>query len=298
MKHLTRELLELAEGSLPEAERARVERHLSHCASCREKAREIADGVELVRELAPRRLPPTRAETIRRALEEAPSGPEHRGRRLPAARAWAAAAAAVVIGLALLWTARSREPHVALRKATGPPTRFEQVARELHARLRDPDAPLEFRSESGREVRRWVKEHTDLSASLADRRPPEDIERYRLRGASSVKLGDYSAAAVTFLVDSRPVTLLLTKQENVPDAPRWNFLGKRVRYRVEREGETLKLLSWTNSGNAYTLVSELPGLGQRACLVCHTDPARRRLIEGLAPESLEHRDALAPLRPR
>ena len=88
---------------------------------------------------------------------------------------------------------------------------------------------------------------------------------------------------IAFRVDDKPVSLLVAPDARVPDAPRWSALGKRVRWQVDPETGA-KLLSWTNSGQAYTLVSELPGGGQRACLVCHTDPRRRALIASLDSE--------------
>ena len=56
--------------------------------------------------------------------------------------------------------------------------------------------------------------------------------------------------------------------------------GKSVR---SRTADGHRLLSWTNSGQSYVLVADLPGDGRRACFVCHTQPARRRVIDRLAP---------------
>jgi hypothetical protein len=119
-----------------------------------------------------------------------------------------------------------------------------------------------------------------VSPSLATRRPAGEGHRYDLLGARAVQGEGFTAAAIAFRVDETPVTLLVAPGDRVPDAPRWSPLGKRVRWRVDSETGA-KLLSWTNSGQAYTLVSELPGGGQQACLVCHTDPKRRALIASL-----------------
>jgi hypothetical protein len=87
--------------------------------------------------------------------------------------------------------------------------------------------------------------------------------------------------AVWYAVDGRPVTLTVARQQDVPDGtPAWTLAGKRVRAR--RMGAH-NLLSWTNSGQSYVLVSDLPADGRRACFVCHTQAARRAVIERLAP---------------
>jgi hypothetical protein len=53
------------------------------------------------------------------------------------------------------------------------------------------------------------------------------------------------------------------------------------------------LLSWTNSGQIYTLVTELPGLGLESCFICHTDADGRPLIRAIGrpparPRSPDH----------
>ena len=89
-------------------------------------------------------------------------------------------------------------------------------------------------------------------------------------------------AAVVYAVDGVPVVLVTARQRDVPDAPRWSLGGKRVHH---RDVAGAHLLTWSNSGKAYALVSELPRLGRDACLLCHADPRRRELIRSLAAPS-------------
>jgi hypothetical protein len=154
------------------------------------------------------------------------------------------------------------------------------VARALHAGLASGAARLQIETDSVPQVRRWLRERTGLSASLAASRPAAERERYLLRGAAAVPADGFTAAAISYSVDSHPVTLLTARAKEVPASPPWGLFGKKVRYRLDPRTGT-KVLTWTNSGQAYALVSDLPQLGQQACLVCHTDPARRQVIQTL-----------------
>ena len=78
-------------------------------------------------------------------------------------------------------------------------------------------------------------------------------------------------------MDRAPLLLVAARQEEVPEAPHWSPLGKRVSYRrVNGTG----VLTWTNSGKAYALVADLPTL-KRGCLLCHVDARRRELVRDL-----------------
>jgi hypothetical protein len=86
------------------------------------------------------------------------------------------------------------------------------------------------------------------------------------------------AAAVAYRIDGRPAVLLIADAGDVADRPEaWTLTGKTVRQHVD-PATGVKLLTWTNSGQLYTLASSLGGAGLEGCFVCHTDAKRRRLI--------------------
>jgi hypothetical protein len=74
--------------------------------------------------------------------------------------------------------------------------------------------------------------------------------------------------------------LLTARAADLPQAPARGWIGKRIRFRFDAE-RRVKLLTWTSSGQTYTLGSNLPGFGARSCLLCHTDATRRKLIDEL-----------------
>lgn len=281
-KHVDRELPAYCEGALSEIESERVRKHLEQCGRCRRRAEETAAGVSLAGLLSPVSLPSDRAEAIRRSLVEGSGARGEAGREPAFSLAWrlAALAATVAATLGVIWYWRARGPDVQVEEASAPAAEFEELARALHSGLVSGNARLQIETDSVPQVRSWLRERTGLSASLAANRPAAERERYLLRGAAAVPANGFTAAAISYSVDSRPVTLLTARAKEVPASPHWGLFGKKVRYRLDPRTGT-KVLTWTNSGQAYALVSDLPQLGQQACLVCHTDSARRRAIETL-----------------
>lgn len=278
--HPRRWLAAFGEGELPQAKRRRVEAHLARCPACRARMGEIERGLEAARTLGPVPVPAERRRRIERALGD-PAAAQAAGARGGGtspwrAPRWAVVAAAAGLALAALWLgARSRG--VELEAATTPPGRLETLALAAHARLASGEPSLQLESSGPAEVRAWLARR-GLSAALAEPRPPADAPIYRLAGATDLSRPGLTAAAVLYEVDGEPLVLVAARQEEVPEAPRWSPLGKRVRHR--RVGGTT-LLTWTNSGKAYALVAA-PRRVQRGCLLCHTDERRRALARDLA----------------
>lgn len=270
-RHPDADLMRLADGVLPAAEAAGVSVHLESCDRCRGVLAELEDGVELARGLHVSRLPARRAEAIRRTLEEAPIGVTRpRGRRIGV---WAAAVAVVVGSLGFFFATR---PVLAFRPGLAEPLPFEELALRAHRALLSGAPALDVESSSVPDIRAFLGER-GLHLGLATQKggePRIEIEGARLLPGHGAPVG-----AVSYKVDGRDVTLLVTHAAEVPQAPRWGPFGKRISVRTVGR---LSLLTWSNSGNAYTLVSDLPGHGETACFICHTDPGRRTLIENAA----------------
>lgn len=236
------------------------------------------DGIEaeLARALAPARLPEERAATIREALRTADLRAARRRRR------WIAPLAAMfVLAPALVLWRSAHAPRLAPAPPGEPAAAFERMAVALHDGGEDGSGGVVLRTASPDAARAWGRARTGVDVNLPAARPAEDEGRFALHAIAAVEHRGRPALAVWYEVDGRPVTLAVARAADVPDgAPAWTLAGKSVRSR--RDGGH-GLLSWTNSGQSYVLVSDLPGDGRRACFVCHTQPARRRVIDRLAP---------------
>jgi hypothetical protein len=227
-------------------------------------------------------LPAERAASIRAALlagvSSGPARPAARDRWRPRRRGLAAAAAVVLLAGAGVWLRSG--PRLRVLPGGAAASRLEATALALHEQHQSGQLELQLKTRSVEEARRWSRAHAGLDASLADQRPAEDGDRYELEGVRAVDIEGAPAVAVAYRVDGLPVTLLTARAAQMRDhGPAWGFGGKTVRYATGARGH--KLLSWTNAGQAYTLVSDLPGYGQQACFVCHTDPRRREAITHL-----------------
>jgi hypothetical protein len=85
---------------------------------------------------------------------------------------------------------------------------------------------------------------------------------------------------IGYEIDRRPVTLVTARLSDLSDPPPEWRASKHVIYRHLAAGGR-KLLVWGSDGQAYALISDLPGYGQEACFLCHTSPDRRTLIRSM-----------------
>jgi hypothetical protein len=230
---------------------------------------------ELARALAATSLPEERAAAIREALRTTDTRAQAGGWR------WMAplAAALLLVPAVLTWRA-VRAPRLEVVPPGRPPSPFERRGIDLHERGPAGDG-VRLATSSAAEARAWGLRQAGVDLDLPAVRPAEDEGRFELRGVQTIRYRGEPAVAAWYTVDARPVTLLVARAQHVPDrAPAWTLAGKRVR---SQAAAGHKLLSWTNAGQTYVLVSDLPADGRRACSVCHTQPARRALIDGLTP---------------
>jgi hypothetical protein len=267
--HPRRWLAAWSEGQLPEAERHRIATHLEGCASCRARRVQLGRGLEAARTLGPVPLPTGRRQQLERALSSATHDGEARAAR---PLRWAVAGVAAIV--LLLWL--GGRGGVELEEATAPTGRLEELALAAHGQLATGTRPLDLASQSPAAVRAWLGDR-GLAAALAEARPVRDSRRYRLAGAADLSRPGLAAAAVLYRVDGAPLVLVAARQGEVPEAPRWSLLGKRVRH---REVEGIDLLTWTNSGEAYALAATTRV--ESGCLLCHNDARRRRVVRHLA----------------
>jgi hypothetical protein len=157
---------------------------------------------------------------------------------------------------------------------------LELAARDIHLQWTESAAPFDYSTDDPAELRRWVRDSTGLEPQIGIIRPAEDGNRYRPVGARLVELNGARAVGIGYRIDSRPVTLLIARERDLKDPPHAGFFSKNITYHVDAG---LKTLTWSQSGETYALVSDLPHYGQQSCLICHTDEDRRRLISGLGP---------------
>jgi len=265
--HVIRDLSPYSEGALPPGEAARVAQHLLSCERCRRALDPVRAGARLARTLAPVTAPASLWSELEVRIETP------RPWRVGWWRLTLAVAAAVAIAIGLPWWLRDR---VELSVATGAPSPLETAALEAHAAA----APLDYETGDPERLHGWIADETGLQVYLAA------LEQ-KLEGARIVRAGGVRAVAIAYRTSGCPTTLVVSPRRPLgAGAPAPGLLRKHIAYRRDA-ARSLNVLSWTRGEQSYALVSALPGVGQEACFVCHTDPDRRALIARLALE--DHR---------
>lgn len=286
-RHAFGDLAAYAERQLGRREVARVESHLSTCARCRVSLENIRRGIALASELRPEPMPEVVAGRTRARLQswvprsgrswvQASAGTTRAKwlRRIAASILFIAMFASVVAMLVI----RFRRPWPRLEEGRDSPA-FEQAARRIYHKAR-LDPQLDLQSSEEWLIVRWLAAHDLPVGSFALNRSPTERARFVPIGAAERTVAGARAAIVEYRIDDRPVTLVIARRGTVPSAPGAGWLSKRIVHRRDADG--VQSLSWTAGGDTYVLVSELPGVGQRACFICHTDARFVDAIQGMA----------------
>lgn len=285
--HVTADLLGFDEGLLPSARAAEVDRHLKDCSRCAQQLRAIRDARETLRaELRPYAMPEQMSDAIRQAIVS--GSPESLGTSskspgavarspdsgfaLAGSHAWAVASIAIVLVAGAWWQAG--RPWIGLRDSSVPPLAFERAARTLHEHAAQGGLSLDFESSSPSAIRGWLQERGAPVPNLAIQ-PADSRMRIRPVGAAVARLRDGSASLVRYEIDGHPVTLMTADADATPGPSASWPLSKQITHR--RDGG-LDALAWTAGGQTYVLVSDLPGRGTQACLLCHADARFRQAV--------------------
>ncbi len=263
----TREKIHLyLDGELPQGEVLELERHLVECGGCNAEYQSLRAVVDTLRGAHPLFEPPEGSYEAAREIVA----------RHSAARPWLKAAAifapAAAVGvLLLLWLWAWRAP------------RFDAFAAETHLRYAKGAMPLDVASDSPEAVSRWLRGRLPFSLELPDHPVgPGERKPYRLVGARLLQFVNDDVGYLAYEMDGRPISLLLASAPAAaPSGGEIFRSGKLVFHLTQYKG--LKVISWTDRGLHYSLVSELAARGAASCVICHGSAAGRRMIEEFAP---------------
>ena len=263
--HVFNQLAAYAEGQLTSDERERVERHLETCDTCRGGLTEVRLGIDFASTLRAEPMPDAIAKHIRASVTNATRTDETSSNK---SRGWQAAAAAMFLVAALGGYWHFNRPWIQLQAATAASTPFEDEGRRIHERLASGATALTFRSSDEQALWRWLANEKAPVTSLVVSRPEHERARFVPVGAAVHSVNGVQTSVLSYRIDGRPVTLALARSRDVADAPPSALWSKRVFHRRGSDGANT--LTWTVGGGTYVMVSELDGVGQTACRICHT----------------------------
>ena len=261
-------------------ERAAVETHLRECPSCAANLDRELSFINAIRECAPLHVasPDLRArvqETLHDSEREATNGHVTSPSRLMWGLAIAAALAMLLVPV-VIWRVTSRSDKQTVSS-------FAMMAAETHLRHMRGQLPLEIETAAPQHISDWFANKVNFSVKLPNYQESSGQEKlYELEGARLVGYKEDYAAYVAYSMKHRPISLVITSDAVVKPSGGEEIVARGLKFHYNAING-LKVLTWSDRGLTYALVSDLEERGQQSCIVCHEGTKDQDLIAPLKP---------------
>ncbi len=276
------------DNELQGEERATVEAHLTECENCAAILARELNFLNAVRESGPLHVasPALRAKVATILNEGQTSAAQPRvvvrANRSGSRLSWIVAAAAVLLLLLLpiiVWRVMNQSEAT----PNGQPSSFALMAAETHLRRTRGQLPLEVESASPQNISDWFSNKVMFSVKLPNYQESSGQEKlYTLEGARLVGFQRDYAAYVAYRMKDRPISLVITSQSLAKPSGGEEIAAKGLKFHYNAI-DGLKVITWSDRGLTYALVSDLEERGQQSCIVCHEGTKDRDFIEPLKP---------------
>ena len=266
-KHILEHISLYLDDELQEDERFLVETHIKGCPDCRAAVEAERELIAALRNARPAySVPASLRANVAKLLPES----SHRRNWF---RSWIPIAACVLLalGLTISWLAAPglfREEH----------TQFVDTAVKTHLRYVEGQLPLEILSDSPEKVSVWFAGKLGFNLKLPDYpQGSTEPKPYRVEGARLVGFKEDYAAYVVYRLNGHPISLLVTSDSVAKPSGGEEIPWEGLRFHFQSVSGW-KVLTWSDDGLTYALVSDLEERGQASCIVCHQD---ERVFRGL-----------------
>ena len=259
-------------------ERATVEAHLTECESCASLFARELNFLNSIRESKPLHVAPAELRSkVEQILKVTPAEPRHRS----GFSWWVAVAAGLLVLLlpVIVWRlARQKEAAPAAQVSS-----FALMAADTHLRHTRGQLPLEMESEEPQSVSGWFANKVNFSVKLPNYQESSGQEKlYTLEGARLVGYQNDYAAYVAYRMKKRPISLVITSDSVAKPSGGEEIASKGLKFHYNAI-DGLKVITWSDRGLTYALVSDLDERGQQSCIVCHAGTKDQDFIEPLKP---------------
>lgn len=260
-------------------ERAAFEAHVQGCEPCASFVEKERDFLNAVRGSGPLHVATAELKASVSALVSGapPVNSEH-GRRLK----WILPVAAALLVLLLpvvIWRVVRQSTH----PANGAPSGFAMMAAESHLRHIRGQLPLEVETADPQKISAWFANKVDFNVKLPSYQESSGQEiLYTLEGARLVGYQNDYAAYVSYHMKDRPISLVITSELVARPAGGEQINSRGLRFHFNAI-DGLKVITWSDRGLTYALVSDLEERGQKSCIVCHQGTKDQDFIEPLKP---------------
>ena len=190
---------------------------------------------------------------------------------------WVVPALALMIIVGVLVTM----PQSSRRPLSGP--KFAEFALNTHRQHAQGSLALDVRSDSQQTVNEWLKEKSQFAVALpASPATPGEDRPYRLEGARLVPVGGKSAAYIAYQMQTGPASLMVTPDSVAVASGGVEVDFKKVSFHYSMV-QGYKVVTWSQHGLSYALVSQEGNSTQRSCMVCHSAMRDRDLSHTPTP---------------
>ena len=265
------------DNELQEDERLRVEAHVQSCASCKAFVEKELAFLNAIRGSGPLHAAPAELKT---KVDAVVSGSKPTLK--PARLKWIVPIAAVLLILitpVVVW----RVMRQANRAGNGGPSPFALRAVESHLRHMRGQLPLEVESSSPQEISTWFANKVNFNVKLPSYQESSGQEKvYTLEGARLVSYQNDYAAYVAYRMKERPISLVITSDSVARPSGGEQIASRGLKFHYNSI-DGFKVITWSDRGITYALVSDLDERGQQSCIVCHQGTKDQDFIEPLKP---------------
>ncbi len=279
-------------------ERVEFETHLNNCEACRSLLESERRFLAAIRQSRPlHRASPAlriRIESLVSTSQPAPIAPAHLRHRIQRSLSQLnvtprllnfrlVAAGTLIVTLLIIvgvwWgTRETRDLHFA------GPSEFALMAVDTHLRHLRGRLPLEIISAAPQQISSWFENKLSFSVKLPNYQESSGQEKlYELEGARLVGYKNDYAAYVSYQMRQRPISLVITSSLVAKPAGGQEVTAKGLTFHYDSING-LKVITWSDRGLTYALVSDLEERGQQSCVVCHQGTKDQDVIDSLKPK--------------
>ena len=265
------------DNELQDDERLRVEGHVQSCASCKAFVEKELAFLNAIRGTGPLHTAPAELKTKVSAVVSGSKQPVRSFSRLR----WivpSAAALLVLLTPIVIWRMRQ-----ANRSGNAGPSAFALMAVESHLRHMRGQLPLEIESNNPQEISTWFANKVNFNVKLPSYQESSGQDKvYTLEGARLVGYENDYAAYVSYRMKERPISLVITSDSVARPSGGEQIASRGLEFHFNSI-DGFKVITWSDRGLTYALVSDLDERGQQSCIVCHQGTKDQDFIEPLKP---------------
>ena len=265
------------DNELQGEERAAIEAHVQSCASCTLFVEKELAFLNAIRGSGPLHVAsPELQAKVSEVLSEPVANRRLRRRR------WIVPIAAAVLVLLLpvvVWRVVRQNN----RPANGGPSGFALMAAESHLRHSRGQLPLEMESSNPQDISGWFANKLAFNVKLPSYQESSGQDKlYTLEGARLVGYENDYAAYVAYRMKEQPISLVITSELVAKPSGGEQIAARGLTFHFNAI-DGLKVITWSDRGLTYALVSDLDERGQQSCIVCHQGTKDHDLIDPLKP---------------